>query len=202
MWQPAYRYFLGFRPDPALSAWLASLYAPAGQFNRVVRLEHLHLTLCVIAELAQRDRFIAPRVDAALSGRMLASCLIRLSWIRGGAAGAALFTVGRQGEIQQLYRLLVACLAERRLFPLHRRSGLRPHVTLGYDICRFETFRLPREWVPDELLLIESEVGKGIHNVIGRWPLLPPPQGALPFDPALAPLPPVPDSARPSVRAA
>jgi hypothetical protein len=31
------------------------------------------------------------------------------------------------------------------------------------------------------LLLIESEVGRGIHNVLARWPLLPPPQGTFPF---------------------
>jgi hypothetical protein len=33
------------------------------------------------------------------------------------------------------------------------------------------------------LLLIESEVGRGVHNVLARWPLLPPSQGSFPFDP-------------------
>jgi hypothetical protein len=43
---------------------------------------------------------------------------------------------------------------------------------------------LPREWIPDELLLIESEVGCGIHNVLARWSLLPPRQGGILFDDA------------------
>lgn len=177
-----FRYFIGFRPNPALRAWLTSISGFAGQFDKRIRPAHLHLTLCVIAECAQRDRFIASRVDAAFAGRMLSSCLIRLGRVRGGPGGAALHSLGGRAEIEQLYRLILACLAERGLFPLHRRSGLRPHVTLGYDPCRFAPFNLPCEWVPDEILLIESEVGEGIHNVFGRWPLLPPPQGSLPYD--------------------
>ena len=47
--------------------------------------------------------------------------------------------------------------------------------------CRFDPFRAPCEWVPGEILLIESEHGLTCHNVLGRWPLLPPPQGTFPF---------------------
>jgi len=90
--------------------------------------------------------------------------------------------MGRQLEIQDFYRALLACLAERAIFPLHRKSGLHPHVTLGHDPCAFDPFNLPREWVPEELLLIESEVGNSVHIVLARWPLLPPRQGAFAFE--------------------
>jgi hypothetical protein len=65
--------------------------------------------------------------------------------------------------------------------PLHRKSGFRPHVTLGHDRCRFPRYRIELEWIPDRLLLIESEVGLTKHKVLSEWPLLPPRQGVLRF---------------------
>jgi hypothetical protein len=88
-----------------------------------------------------------------------------------------------------LYREIAACLAIRGIQPLHRKSGFHPHLTIGHDPCAFEPFLILQEWIPDELLLIESEVGNGVHNILGRWPLLPPRQRLLPFD---RPFPPVP----------
>lgn len=176
-----YRYFLGFRPDPILRAWLASLGAAAGQIEKRVAAENLHLTLCVIAEAVERDAFILSRVTAALAGEALASCPIRLGRVIGSGAGAAVHTLGRQEEIQLFYRALIARLATRELLPLHRRSGLNPHVTLGYERGPVFRYKRPREWIPTELFLIESEVGRGRHNLLGLWPLLPPSQGIFPF---------------------
>lgn len=176
-----YRYFLGFRPDPVLRGWLAALCVAARQHGKRVAADHLHLTLCVIAEAAERDHFLVPRVISALAGETLSSCPIRLGRVIGTGTGAAIHTLGRQDEIQAFYRALVARLAVRDLRPLHRRSGLNPHVTLGYDHSPPFRFRQPREWIPGELFLIESEVGHGRHNILGRWPLLPPLQGFFPF---------------------
>lgn len=177
-----YRYFFGFRPGPDLGAWLDRLRDQAGQVARIVRSAHFHLTLCVIAELAARDRFLVARAGAALAGHGLRACPFSLGLVRGGDGGAAVHAVGRQDELQDFYRLLLYRLALRGIQPQHRKSGLRPHVTLGYDPCAFDPFTVPREWIPDELLLIESEVGAGIHNVLARWPLPPPRQGLLPLD--------------------
>ncbi|MBV9882112.1 MAG: hypothetical protein JO276_03810 [Sphingomonadaceae bacterium] len=189
MRRPAYfRYFLGFRPNLVQRCWLEKIATAAGQSNRRIRGEYFHLTLFVIAEPTHQDRFIAARVRAALAGRELASCPFWLGRLRGGEKGAAMHAMGRQREIQDFYRMLLACLATRGISPLHRKSGLRPHVTLGYDPCAFAPFELPMEWITDELLLIESEVGNGVHNVLERWPLLLPAQGTLPFDPPLAPV--------------
>lgn len=178
-----YRYFLGFRPDPILRAWLGALCVAAGQAEKRIKADYFHLTLCVIAETMGRDRFILPRVDAALVGNALASALFWLGRVRGGANGATVYSRGRKRELMILYQELVTCLAARDIHPLHRKSGLNPHVTLGHDSCMFEAFMTLHEWIPGELLLIESEVGNGVHNVLGRWPLLPPRQGFLPFAP-------------------
>jgi 2'-5' RNA ligase len=176
-----FRYFFAFRPDPFLRCWLASLAAASGQSARRVRAEYFHLTLCVIAELAHRDHFIAGRADSALAGRALSSFPFWLGRLRGGPHGAAVHAMRRQHEIQDFYRMLLACLMRRDILPLHRKSGLRPHVTLGRDPCAPAPLKLPRMWIPDELLLIESEVGRGVHNVLARWPLLRPRQGAFAF---------------------
>jgi len=184
-----YRYFLGSLPDLGLRATLVRLRGPAGQFRNLVSAERLHLTWCVLAETLVRDHFILPRVEAALAGRPFASGPLPLGRVRGGKHGAAVHSRGRKPEIMALYRELTACLAIRDLHPLHRKSGLKPHFTLGYDECAFEPFMIAHEWIPDELQLVESEVGKGVHNILGRWSLLPPRQGLLPFD---SPRPPAP----------
>jgi hypothetical protein len=44
-------------------------------------------------------------------------------------------------------------------------------VTLGYDVCDFAPFDMAAWWLPDELLLIESHIGRGIHAVLLRLPL-------------------------------
>jgi 2'-5' RNA ligase len=183
-----YRYFLASRPAPTLRAKLANLREAAGQLKKPVAAAHLHLTWCVVAEPERRDRFLLPRIEAALSGHILSSGPLWLGRVRGGAGGAAVHSRGRKPEILALYRHLVACLATRGLHPLHRKSGFHPHVTLGHDPCAFEPFMVLHEWVPEELLLIESEVGSGVHNVLARWPLPTPRQGFLPFAPRSAPL--------------
>jgi 2'-5' RNA ligase len=173
-----YRYFVGFRPSPVARAGLRSLSAPTGQHRAAEEL--LHLTLFVIAETALREHFLLSRVDAALAGQALSAPVVRLGRVRGGPGGALVGAIGRQDEIQDFYDLLRHLLGTRT--PMHRQSGLHAHVTLGHDPCRFGPFKAPLEWVPNALLLIESEVGRTRHNVLGRWPLLPPRQGVLPFD--------------------
>jgi 2'-5' RNA ligase len=183
-----YRYFFAFRPNLVQRCSLEAIATAAGQARRRIKAEYFHLTLFVIAEPSHRDRFIVSRMRAVLDGCALWSCPFWLGRVRGGENGAVMHAMGPQREIQDFYRMLLACLAKRDISPLHRNSGLRPHVTLGYDPCDLKPFEWPMEWIPDELLLIESEVGNGVHNVLARWPLLAPRQGELPFDPPLPPL--------------
>lgn len=183
----SYRYLLASRPDPARRRELVALRRPAGQAARPVPAGLLHMTWCVLAETGRRDPFLLPRVRAALAGATLASGSLWLGRVRGGAGGAAVCGRGPKPELIALYRSIVAALATRGLQPLHRQSGFRPHVTLGHAPCAFAPFRLLHLWVPDELLLIESEVGNTVHNVLARWPLRPPLQAVLPFEAPVRP---------------
>jgi 2'-5' RNA ligase len=168
--------------------WLESLAEAAGQNRKRIKPDYFHLTLCVIAEPDHRDCFIAERVDLVLPEHPMSSCSFWLGRVCGDRSGAVVKAMPRQRAIQAFYRKLVLLLARRDILPLHRKSGLKPHVTLGYDACTFDPFDLPCEWIPDELLLIESEVGEGVHSVLARWPLLNPPQGILDFGDARDPL--------------
>lgn len=185
-----YRYFLGFRPDAPARRLLAAAGKEAGQAGKRVPDELLHFTLCVVRETEgqERDHFVLRRVEAALTGHTPASMPIPLGRVTGGSHGAWVRTIGRQDAIQDFYGALVRLLRARGIEPLHRKSGLRPHVTLGHDRCDFPPFRVEIEWVPGELLLIESEVGLGKHNVLRRWPLLAPAQEVLPFEEGPFPL--------------
>lgn len=173
-----YRYFLGVRPPPELYPAFKAVADAAGQS---VRLAMLHLTFCVIAESAERDRFIARRVGRILDGQPLHSFAVNLGAILAGPHGATARTVGRQDEMQDFYRTLVRLLRDSGIEPLYRKSGLRPHITLGYDARPVRRLDIGLHWFPTELLLIESEFGLTRHNVIDAWSLPPPRQPLLPF---------------------
>ena len=174
-----YRYFLCCRPGAHLYPAFRRLASECGQSDR---LDHLHMTLCVIAEQAERDRFLPRRVQAAFLGERLHSFPVNLSRVVAGLHGSEARTFGRQDALQDFYRMVVRRLRTVGIEALHRKSGLRPHVTLGYGARRPGLQRIELEWFPTELLLIESEVGLSRHNMLDRWPLLPPRQGILPFD--------------------
>ena len=174
-----YRYFLCWRPDPGLRDEIAALAGHAGQADRLVRPENLHMTLGIVSQTKERNYFIGSRLDTALAEKPLPSCVVRFGRVRGGAGGAALYTRSRQDELRAARRELLGCLASHDIAV---RETKRAHITLGYDSCAFAPFDLLAEWVPREVLLIESEVGLTKHNVLGRWPLLPPAQGAFAFE--------------------
>jgi len=183
-----HRYFLGFRPEPPLRAFLARLRGDAGQRDHAIRDEHLHLTLCILAEAPERERFTETRISAALARRRPPSCPIRLGRLRAGRGGATLYGTGGQHEVRAFRQALLGLLARRGLEPCRAPLRFQPHVTLGHDAVPPLRSLAPVEWVPRELLLIESEVGRSIHHVRGRWPLEPPAQSVLPFDAPLQPL--------------
>jgi len=176
------RYLLAFQPDPALRALLAAQQPRAGQDARKLDPARLHLTLCTIAECETADPGLMARVATALRDGLPESPPIRLGRVHARAQGAEVVTRGRRAEVCAFYEAIAARLRRCGLSPMHRRSGLRPHVTLGYDRCQFEPFDLTAFWRPDELLLIESHVGRRRHVVLLRLALAPPAQTSFAFD--------------------
>ncbi|KTE05656.1 hypothetical protein ATE71_17860 [Sphingopyxis sp. H115] len=179
---PMFRYFLGFQVAADRAGWLARQLPPvSGDLFAGLKPQNYHLTLCTIAETAEAQPFLRSRVAAAFASGLPAASHIPFGRIMSRDSGAELTTVGSIGGVRHLYDRIVALLGAQGIEPMHRKSGLRPHITLGYGACDFDPVPAAWNWAPRELALIESHVGHRRHRVLQRWPLLPPPQGAFAF---------------------
>lgn len=176
-----YRYFLGFRPPLAVCDELVAKAAMYGISLSAEEAMRLHLTLCVIVEQPERSPFLAATVGGAIGGRQLVSAKVKLGRLISKGKSISLDAIGRQDDLQALYSQLIELIGARGIVPLHRKSGLKPHINLSYRGSAKLKGLMPIEWVPDELLLIESWVGASKHIVLARWPLAPLLQGEFDF---------------------
>ena len=49
--------------------------------------------------------------------------------------------------------------------------GFTPHMTLAYTPTKIRTHAIePIRWTADSFALVDSHVGKSVHEVLGRWP--------------------------------
>jgi hypothetical protein len=179
---PMFRYFLGFQVAADRAGWLArQLPQVSGDLFAGLKPQLYHLTLCTIAETRAPHPFLRQRVARAFEAGLPAAASIPFGRIVARDAGAALITAGSVGEGRQLYEAIVALLAPHDIAPMHRKSGLRPHVTLGYGACDFPAVPIAWNWIPRDLALIESHVGHGRHRVLQSWTLAPPTQAMFDF---------------------
>ena len=81
----------------------------------------------------------------------------------GHAAGLA--------SLRRLQRLLAAAMTDAGI-GRYVRSRFKPHMTLLYDrkYVAPQPIR-PLRWTANEVVLIDSLVGRSQHIVLGRWPL-------------------------------
>ncbi|APZ99521.1 hypothetical protein BWQ93_14285 [Sphingopyxis sp. QXT-31] len=179
--EPILRYFLGFQVAADRAGWLARRLPPTGDMFAQIQPHLHHLTLCTIAETALPHPFLRQRVAAALGGDLPAAATIPFGRIVARDMGVELVTVGSVSAIRTLCESLVARLAAQGIEPLHRKPGLRPHITLGYGACVFDPVPLAWSWTPHNLVLVESHVGHRRHRVLQSWGLPPPAQGLFDF---------------------
>jgi len=179
---PMFRYFLGFQVSTDRAGWLArQLPAVSGDLFAGLKPQLYHLTLCTIAETMEPQPFLRGQVAKAFSAALPAASPIPFGRIVSRGAGAELITAGSIGAIRHTYDAIVARLATQGIEPMHRKSGLRPHITLGYGTCEFDPVPLAWNWTPRDLVLIESHVGHRRHRVLQNWTLEPPAQGSFGF---------------------
>jgi hypothetical protein len=179
---PMFRYFLGFQVAAERAGWLArQLPQFSGDLFAGLKPQLYHLTLCTIAETPAPHPFLRQRVARAFEAGLPPAAPVPFGRIVARNRGAALVTMGSVGEIRRLYEAIVALLAPHDIAPLHRKAGLRPHVTLGYGACDFPTVPIAWTWIPRELALIESHVGHRRHRVLQSWTLAPPMQAMFDF---------------------
>lgn len=180
---PMFRYFLGFQVAADRAGWLARQLPPvAGDLFAGLKPQLYHLTLCTIAETDEAQPFLRAQVAKALDTDLPAASPIPFARIiprEGG--GAELVTIGRVAAIRQAYDAIVARLAAQGIDPMQPKSGLRPHITLGYGTCDFDPVPVAWSWTPRDLVLIESHVGHRRHRVLQRWTLAAPAQASFDF---------------------
>jgi hypothetical protein len=182
MMDPMFRYFLGFQVSADRAGWLARQLPPvSGDLFAGLKPQLYHLTLCTIAETMEPQPFLRGKVAKAFSAGLPATSAIPFARIVSRSSGAELVTAGSVGAIRQAYDAIVARLATQGIDPMHRKSGLRPHVTLGYGTCAFDPVSVAWNWAPRDLVLIESHVGHRRHRVLQSWRLEPPAQGSFDF---------------------
>lgn len=179
---PMFRYFLGFQVAADRAGWLARhLPHVPGDLFAGLKPQLYHLTLCTVAETDTPQPFVRQHVARAFAAGLPAASAIPFGRIVSKGMGAELATIGRIDGIRHLYARIVALLEAEAILPLHRKSGLRPHITLGYGACDFAPVLLPWAWIPRDLVLVESHVGHRRHRVLQSWSLEPPPQGTFDF---------------------
>ncbi|WP_428684558.1 2'-5' RNA ligase family protein [Sphingopyxis sp.] len=179
---PMFRYFLGFQVPADRAGWLARQLPPVSiDLFAGLKPQNYHLTLCTIAETQAQHPFLRQQVAKAFASGLPAASPIPFGRIVSRDMGAELTTTGNVGDIRHLYQGIIALLESQGLEPMHRKSGLRPHITLGYGACDFEAVPTAWRWTPSELALIESHVGHRRHRVLQSWTLAPPAQGMFDF---------------------
>ncbi len=103
--------------------------------------------------------FIIDRIERLGRGERV-PCVLRSA--QGSDAALRLFheTIGAAMRVAGL-----SCYLERRQFA--------PHVTLAYSGSEAEPLALaePITWSVREFVLLESHVGRSLHNRLGAWPL-------------------------------
>lgn len=180
---PMFRYFLGFQLAADRAGWLARQLPPvSGDLFAGLKPQLYHLTLCTIAETMEPQPFLRSQVAKAFEPGLPAASPIPFGRIVSRGTGAELVTAGSIGAIRQTYDAIALRLAAQAIEPMHRKSGLRPHITLGYGRNDgFAPVSIAWTWTPRDLVLIESHIGHRRHRVLQSWSLERPAQSSFAF---------------------
>lgn len=159
--------YLMAKLPPAVAAMLATKPCTDRQ-----RIDRLHLTLLPLGDRMKRPGLLGSIASAMADFEDVAF------WLAFDCISRSAKTVALTGsEAIRGARRLQANLRThliRRDVALPRYS-FRPHITLAYRPDGVGTEIIDTiSWLADEVLLIESVHGKGLHIEHGRWRLAPP----------------------------
>ena len=174
--------FFALRPDAIDARRLAAQAAledrRLGVGGRPVDPERLHVSLYLMATYAREEPFPQASVERwmrAASTLALAPFEVTfdgLATFGGSSNPLVLKARGPEGVagVRAFRRELGIALANAGETVSDR--SFEPHLTVSYEGMRIaEESTAPLSWVPRELVLIDSHVGKRLHEVLGHWPL-------------------------------
>lgn len=142
----------------------------------IVAPEQQHVTLHALGEYPELPAELVAR--ACRSGAAVAMEPFEIEFDRaqgwGTEARLLALTGGTNGMrgLRRLQRAVAEAMVDAGLGAQIRRS-FRPHVSLLYGDKPLAPEAIePIRWTVEELLLVESLSGAGVHRVLGRWPLV------------------------------
>ena len=154
------------KPPPDVAAQIAAL--PRNDPGRGPEL--LHVTLMKLFDLHHAPPDWLPQVIAALDGFAGAAFPLSFDRIESHKA-VTLRTRDPLPEARALQAALVRHLLEKRA-PMMLGTTPEPHVTINYRGDRLGSQKMPPvAWTVEEIILMESVVGKTTHVEHGRWRL-------------------------------
>ncbi len=175
-----HRLFFAIRPDAAAAAVAAQLTEQAvaahGLGGRPVEAERLHVTLHWLHDHpGVPSAMIAAATQAgdAIEAGPFGVGFDRLESFGDARRGGPLVLSGQAGlgPLRRFQRELAAAMVDAGIGAC-ARGGFRPHMTLLYERTRVAAQAVePVRWTVDELLLVDSLLGRHRHVVLARWPL-------------------------------
>jgi 2'-5' RNA ligase len=154
------------KPPPEVAARIAGL--PRNDPGRGPEL--LHVTLLKLFDVHYAPADWLPAVIAALDAFRGPAFPLAFDRIEARKA-VTLRSRAPLAEARAFQAALVRHLLERRA-PLMLGTTPEPHLTINYRDDRLGARKIePIGWSVDEILLVESVVGKTTHLEHGRWPL-------------------------------
>ena len=155
------------KPPPEVAARVAAL--PRNDPKRGPEL--LHVTLLTLFDLHHAPpEWLPAIIDAvdSFEGRSFPLAFDRIE----NRKAVTLRTRAPLAEARVFQAALLRHLLERRV-PLMLGTTPEPHLTINYAGDRQSAQKIePIGWTVDEILLVESVVGKTTHVEHGRWPLV------------------------------
>jgi 2'-5' RNA ligase len=176
-----HRLFFAIRPDAAAATAAAELTrtvcAHRGLASRPLDAERLHVTLHWLQDHAglPAEVVAAARRAGAVAGGEAAFAVAfdTLESFGDARRGGPLVVSGGAGleALRRFQRCLAAAMVDAGIGNCVR-DGFRPHMTLRYDKAHVAPEPVaPIRWTVDELMLVDSLVGRHRHVVLGQWPL-------------------------------
>jgi len=154
------------KPPPEVQEQIAAL--PRNDPSRGAHL--LHVTLLKLYDLHHAPPDWLPRTIAALDSFSGPDFPLAFDRIENRKA-VTLRNNDPLPEARAFQAALVRHLLEQRA-PMMLGTTPEPHVTINYRGDRLRAAKMPAiGWTVEEILLVESVVGKGTHVAHGRWPL-------------------------------
>lgn len=165
-----YRYFImSYVPAVIVDALLQQCAGLIGVRSPVPG-DRTHITLAWFGNFRTRLHDIASHVKAVFDAGTPSTSSLRLGRLVATEHAAQIETIESQAEVRGLQQDLVGRLTDAGM--VLPNKGFKPHVTFGYDPDATGRWRLdPVDWLVEDICLVESLRGEGIHNVLGRWRL-------------------------------